>query len=133
MRKSPGLLKVYIAGPLSKGNPFVNVRAAVDCWWRLMATGKLAPFCPHLSALLEMVGPSEGRRDLKHEAWIEYDLHWLECCDAVLRLPGPSEGADKEVIYARGAGIPVYTDEDEMLKSLERGERFCAKAAGGGK
>lgn len=32
----------------------------------------------------------------------------LERCDAVLRLPGPSQGADNDVRLANERGIPVY-------------------------
>src|SRR5437868_6760961 len=31
----------------------------------------------------------------------------LECCDAVLRIPGESRGADMEVARARELGLPV--------------------------
>ena len=34
----------------------------------------------------------------------------LQHCDAVLRLPGDSKGADNDVAIARGRGIPVYFD-----------------------
>lgn len=34
----------------------------------------------------------------------------IERCDAVLRLPGASRGADLDVARARALGIPVYTD-----------------------
>lgn len=34
----------------------------------------------------------------------------LERCDAVLRLPGDSKGADQDVAIARDRGIPVYFD-----------------------
>ncbi|WP_323986795.1 DUF4406 domain-containing protein [Microbacterium plantarum] len=33
----------------------------------------------------------------------------LQRCDAVLRLPGESRGADQDVAIARERGIPVYT------------------------
>lgn len=32
----------------------------------------------------------------------------LAHCDAVLRLPGPSTGADQDVAIARERGLPVY-------------------------
>ena len=38
----------------------------------------------------------------------------LERCDAVLRLPGESRGADQDVAIARGRGIPVYFGLDEI-------------------
>jgi hypothetical protein len=38
----------------------------------------------------------------------------LERCDAVLRLPGESRGADQDVAIARNRGIPVYFGLDEV-------------------
>ena len=38
----------------------------------------------------------------------------LECCDAVLRIPGESRGADLDVARARQLGLPVYTDVNEL-------------------
>ncbi len=38
----------------------------------------------------------------------------LQHCDAVLRLPGASQGADNDVKIARNRGIPVYFSLDEI-------------------
>lgn len=38
----------------------------------------------------------------------------IERCDAVLRLPGDSKGADNDVRLANARGIPVYTDVEEI-------------------
>lgn len=38
----------------------------------------------------------------------------LQHCDAVLRLPGESRGADNDVRIARERGIPVYHSIDEI-------------------
>lgn len=38
----------------------------------------------------------------------------LQHCDAVLRLPGESTGADKDVEIARERGLPVYRSLDEI-------------------
>ncbi|MDB6090775.1 MAG: hypothetical protein JWN85_3559 [Gammaproteobacteria bacterium] len=38
----------------------------------------------------------------------------LECCDAVLRIPGESRGADLDVGRARELGLPVYTDVSQL-------------------
>jgi hypothetical protein len=38
----------------------------------------------------------------------------LECCDAVLRIPGESHGADLDVGRARELGLAVYTDVGEL-------------------
>lgn len=38
----------------------------------------------------------------------------LQHCDAVLRLPGESSGADKDVEIARERGLPVYRALEEI-------------------
>jgi hypothetical protein len=38
----------------------------------------------------------------------------LTRCDAVLRLPGASKGADEDVRLARERGLPVYHSLDEI-------------------
>jgi len=38
----------------------------------------------------------------------------LACCDAVLRIPGESRGADLEVARARRLGLPIFTDVSEL-------------------
>ena len=38
----------------------------------------------------------------------------LKRCDAVLRLPGASRGADIDVARAQGLGLPVYQRVDEL-------------------
>jgi hypothetical protein len=38
----------------------------------------------------------------------------LQHCDAVLRLPGESRGADQDVAIALERGIPVYTEVEQI-------------------
>jgi hypothetical protein len=38
----------------------------------------------------------------------------LQHCDAVLRLPGDSAGADNDVVIARERGLPVYLSIEEI-------------------
>ncbi len=100
---------IYIAGPYSRGDQVLNVRAAVLAADRLMASG-YTPFVPHLSMLWHQIAPKE------YEEWVEYDNQWLRKCDAVLRLPGASQGADAESMLAQSLGIPVFhTITDLML------------------
>jgi len=42
-------------------------------------------------------------------------MKWMLMCDAVLRIPGESPGADDEVDRATIEGIPVYYDIDDLL------------------
>jgi len=59
------------------------------------------PFVPHL---FDLVDP---RDELGYERWMALDLDWLSRCDALVRLPGASPGADREVAAAGRLGIPV--------------------------
>lgn len=92
---------VYIAGPYTKGDVAQNVRNAILAADRLAKAGYV-PFIPHLTHFWHLLCPHEW------EFWLEQDLHWLEACDCVLRLPGESIGADREVEHAQELGIPVY-------------------------
>ncbi len=94
--------KVYIAGPYTRGDVCVNVAAAMDAWHVLYGMG-FTPFCPHVTHFLHLHRPN-----IDVEGWYAYDLEWLEGCDALLRLPGDSTGADKEVARAAELGINVY-------------------------
>jgi hypothetical protein len=46
--------------------------------------------------------------DLSQEVMYPTAQRLLAHCDAVLRLPGESTGADQDVAIARERGIPVY-------------------------
>jgi hypothetical protein len=46
----------------------------------------------------------------------------LQHCDAVLRLPGASTGADNDVRIATQRGIPVYTSIDQIPRQAARSE-----------
>jgi hypothetical protein len=41
-------------------------------------------------------------------------------CDAVLRIPGESRGADLDVARARRLGLPVYADVNEPPERLSK-------------
>jgi len=58
---------------------------------------------------------SKGPGDAAYEE-ISYPVahRLLERCDAVLRLPGASKGADEDVRRARERGLPIYTRLDDV-------------------
>ncbi|MGC4050634.1 MAG: hypothetical protein QM757_14760 [Paludibaculum sp.] len=64
---------------------------------------------PHITITTHLVDPRPV------EYWYAFDLDQLEHCDAVLRLPGPSIGADNEIEHAEGLGIPVFYDQDDLV------------------
>lgn len=93
--------RVYVAGPYTKGDVAVNVRNAITAANDLADLG-LVPFIPHLTHFWHLLYPRE------YAFWCEYDNQFLPFCQAVLRLPGESSGADKEVELAESLNIPVF-------------------------
>ena len=108
---------IYIAGPYSKGDVAVNVNNAIKAADKLVEAGFLA-FIPHLTHFWHIVSPKAW------EFWIQLDLACLAFCDGVLRLPGESEGADREVRRAKELGIPVYYSLDELEGDTVSGGNF---------
>lgn len=102
---------VYIAGPYTKGGEILNVRQAVLAAQRIAEAGH-TPFVPHLNHLWEAIHPNDYR------FWMNLCFDWVVKCDALLRLPGESSGADEEVILALTEGIPVFHDIEGLLAWL---------------
>ena len=108
--------RVYIAGPISKGDLQHNIDQSREAFFKLTKAG-FAPFNPVLSVFAESNTPSTGTTTLSHKQWLQVDLSWVACAQVVLRLPGFSVGADQEVEFATTAGIPIYHDINELIKN----------------
>lgn len=102
-------MKIYIAGPYTKGDVIQNIRNAVEAGEKVAALGH-TPYIPHLTAFWHILYPHDI------DFWYSYDIEWLKCCDAILRLPGESHGADVEVKVAAGSGMIVYHSIKEIPK-----------------
>lgn len=109
-RLSRGLrpLRVYVAGPYSV-NPTEGVAAAIQAADELLTAG-YKPFVPHLTHLWHERYPQA------YEVWMQYDFAYLAVCDALVRLPGYSPGADREVALAKQRGVPVYEGVQAFLE-----------------
>ena len=105
---------IYIAGPYTSGDVCANVATAMAAWHALADLG-LFPFCPHLSHFLHM------QRQRPYFDWMAQDLAWLDLCDALLRLPGVSSGADVEVARAEELGLRVYYSVAEVIEAQAQG------------
>jgi hypothetical protein len=126
---------VYTAAPITRGNQWHNGAQAGDAMLTLMKAGiavinpMLSMWCgverhvvqtfdPDATELIP-VGPSAkahgGFRELSHQDWLDMDFEIIRRCDAVLRLPGESSGADAEVAHAESLGIPVFYDIAEVI------------------
>ncbi len=96
-------MRIFTSGPYTNPDPVVNTRNAILAGDQVARLGHI-PFIPHLNIQWHMVCPHMP------EFWYAYDLKWLDVCDIILRLPGESWGADREVEYAIKLGKQVIYD-----------------------
>ncbi|MFD1939457.1 MULTISPECIES: hypothetical protein [Nonomuraea] len=114
-------LMILVAGPYRSGtgddpaklaaNVEAMNRAALD----LFRAGHLAVTGEALALpLLETAGSARPGDALFEEIFHPVAERLLSRCDAVLRIGGPSEGADRMVALARAEGRSVYTRLDDV-------------------
>ena len=105
------MFRVYVAGPLTRCGEDAAVGARVHLNAQIaLATGAdlickgYNPYVPHYNLLMQDLMNSAGP---DYNGWLDMDYEWLSHCHALLRLPGESPGADKEVEFAKDHRIPV--------------------------
>jgi hypothetical protein len=103
--------KVYIASSYSHGAPLTNVRRQIDTGEELINAG-FYPYLPLLSHYQDIVYYHD------YETWMRLTGAWLSVCNDILRLPGESKGADREVALARELGIPVFYSIGELVEGM---------------
>lgn len=104
---------VYIASPYTLGDIAENVRIQMDAAHRILDMGH-SPFAPLLSHFLHIHKPRP------YDDWLNMDLVIIPRVDILLRLPGKSSGATKEVALAHELGIPVafgWFELDVLIKT----------------
>lgn len=97
---------IYLAGPFTSPDPVENTYKAARLGTALWEEMKVLPFTPHLFIGWHTICP----RPI--EFWYDIDLSYIDKCDAIIRLPGTSPGADAEMVYAAEKGIPEVPFED---------------------
>lgn len=102
---------VYITGPFAYGDTPTGIRAAFIAANQLWKDG-FFPYMPHLAHLYHLVSP---KRD---EEWLRINIAPHATCIAVLRLPGASVSADREVTFAGMNGIPIFDTVAEIKATL---------------
>jgi hypothetical protein len=127
-RRSAGRKRVYIAGPITRGDLAHNINQGTEAFVKLAKAG-FAPHAPQWSACsgrvwrigsdLYATYPSAKPNELKHADWLSVDLEYVAISDAVLRLPGESKGADQEVAEAKRLGIPVYYAVEDVVAHVK--------------
>ena len=102
--------RVYIAGPYTHGDWGLNQRRAIQAAQEVLDRGHI-PFIPHtMTATWSIVCGNN---------WIDFDLYWVEVCDALIRLPGKSNGSDTEVEFAKDNDIDVYMSVEEFVEEVD--------------
>jgi hypothetical protein len=99
---------VYVAGPIS-GREQKALWEAIREAEILFRAGH-TPIVPHLFLVWDKVYPHSRKE------WLELDLRLLRTCEAMVRLPGESEGAAGEELEAVRLGIPIYASAMDFLR-----------------
>lgn len=105
-------MKVYVAGPYTKGDQILNVRRVLKAADKVLDAGH-TPFVPHLYHFWHLLSPKP------YETWMELDQTWLLECDVMIRLSGDSDGSDTERKVATDIDMPVYTSVAEFLRAVD--------------
>ena len=112
---------ILIAGPYRSGTGddpdkmAANLAALETAAWPIFRAGHI-PMIGEWVALPVLRGAEiESVADPRASA-VMYPTaeRLLEHCDAVLRLPGESTGADQDVAIARRRGLPVYLRTEDI-------------------
>lgn len=117
----PTSLLVLIAGPYRSGTGddprlmAANLARLEEAAWPLFRAGHV-PMIGEWVALpvLRSAGADGPLDPFAEQVMYPTAARLLEHCDAVLRLPGESTGADQDVAIARQRGLPVYHHLDEV-------------------
>jgi hypothetical protein len=117
---------ILIAGPYRSGTDgdpqamAANLARLEAAAWPVFATGHL-PVIGEWIALPVLRSAGAGPTDpLADQVLYPTADRLLARCDAVLRLPGDSTGADQDVATACRRGLPVYHDVAEIPRRTPR-------------
>lgn len=105
------MIKPYIASPYTvpEGKQEENTIESFRVASELIKLG-FAPYAPLWSHYLHINFPQH------YEVYMKLDFEWLEQCDCVLRLPGESSGADREVEQAKALGMPIFYSIEDLFR-----------------
>lgn len=114
-------LLILIAGPYRSGTGddpdlmAANLSRLEAAAWPIFRAGHV-PMIGEWVALpvLRSAGASGVSNPLAEQVMYPTAQRLLQHCDAVLRLPGESTGADQDVAIARERGLPVYTRVEDI-------------------
>ena len=112
---------ILIAGPYRSGTGDDPARMAANlarleqAAWPIFQAGHVPMIGEWVALPVLRSAGAEGPLDpLAEQVMYPTAQRLLEHCDAVLRLPGESTGADQDVAIAHRRGIPVYERIEEI-------------------
>jgi hypothetical protein len=118
---TPRPLMILVAGPYRSGTGddparlAANVRAMNETALALFRAGHLPVTGEALALpLIETAGSARAGDPQFDEIFHPVAERLLARCDAVLRIGGPSEGADRMVAQARAQGLRLYTSTADI-------------------
>lgn len=115
---------LYVSSPMRGkwgDSPWVNchrgILVATTAWhagWH--------PIAPQLNGFWEMISGALDVHNADGAAgWLEYDFSFLTRCDALYRIPGESEGADREVaLMEQHRKLVLHGPTDPRLADFPR-------------
>jgi len=114
-------MMILIAGPYASGTNGDealmqrNLERLQEAAWPIFRAGHV-PMIGEWVALpvLASAGASGPNDPLAQQVMYPTAERLLQRCDAVLRLPGESRGADQDVAIARSRNLPVWFALDEV-------------------
>ncbi|MBO1336463.1 DUF4406 domain-containing protein [Streptomyces sp. VRA16 Mangrove soil] len=130
-------LLVLLAGPYRSGTGgdpeamAANLARLEEAAWPVFAAGHI-PMIGEWVALPVLRSAGAGPTDpLAEQVLYPTAERLLARCDAVLRLPGASAGADADVATALRRGLPVYHDVAEIPRRVPAADERRTPAASG--
>ena len=114
-------MMILIAGPYRSGtgddpaHMAANLRRLEEAAWPIFEKGHVPMIGEWVALpLWHMAGGREVGDALYERVLHPTAARLLEHCDAVLRLPGESKGADNDVAIARRRGLQIYFGIEEI-------------------
>jgi hypothetical protein len=119
MPKKP--MMILIAGPYRSGTDddptrmAANLRKLEEASWPIFEKGHVPMIGEWVALPVWQTAGGQSVGDPLYDRILHPTAgRLLQHCDAVLRLPGESNGAENDVRIARERGIPVYFDIAEI-------------------
>ena len=117
-------LTILVAGPYRSGTNYdpqlmqQNLERLESTALSLFRAGHIPLIGEWLALpLLKAAGSKKPGDEIYQEISYPVAHRLITKCDAVLRIPGASTGADNDVKVAHALGLPVYYDIDGLLNN----------------